>query len=634
MFGYGGKFVYIDLSIKKASKENVVESFCRKYLGGNGFGVYLLYNNSKPKIEPFSPENPLIFSVGPFAGTCIPATGKYIVNAKSPLTFLYGEGVASGSWGAALKLAGYDAAIIKGKAEKPVYIFIDDDSVQFRDAKDLWGKDSWETDSLIKEEIGDENVKVAAIGSGGEHLVRYANITNDRNRHAGRTGMGAVMGSKNLKAFAVRGTKSIQVAKLDELLSFCHQLIKDCQGPATRSYRTYGTPASMSMQDAAGVSPTKNWQLSKCPEVCDTLTAEYIKKNFAPKMIACQGCPIACDPVTVLKDGPFKGVAASVEHETLYGLGLSTGVGNYPAVTKATELCDRYGIDTITAGVTIGWAMECYEKGLITNDDTDGLELTFGNYESMLEVIRKIAYREGKIGNFLAEGSKLASEKLGKGSTYFAMHNKGLELPHYEMRALKVSTLGFCTSTRGGHHMTSSPYDLDLGGVQKIYNQSGYKIEVDGQKANPVYGKYIADREDWYSIIESLICCKFTRNVFCSYENLTVLYELVTGIPMGIEEMRETGQRIYTLEKCFNVREGSTRKDDYPPPRILNDPVPNGPYKGARLTKEEYDMMLDSYYNARSWTSEGIPTKKKLIGIGLEDVAVDIWGEKKWSKKS
>jgi len=291
----------------------------------------------------------------------------------------------------------------------------------------------------------------------------------------------------------------------------------------------------------------------------------------------------------------------------------------------ATELCDRYGIDTVTTGVTIGWAMECYEKGLITKDDADGIELAFGNYEGMLEIIRKIAYREGKIGNLLAEGSKLASEKLGKGSSYFAMHVKGLELPHYEMRAMKVSALGFCTSTRGGHHMTSIPYDLDLGGVPKIYNISGYGVQVDRTKAEPSYGKYVADREDWCSVIDSLICCKFTRNVFCSYEKLTMLYVLVTGIPMSVKEMQEAGQRIYTLEKCFNVREGWTRKDDYPPPRILNDPISNGPYKGIRLTKEEFETLLDAYYKTREWTSDGIPTKEKLVDLGLEDIVEDIW---------
>lgn len=606
------------------------ESFCRKYIGGNGFGVYLLYHNSLSNTDPFSADNPLIFSVGPFAGTIVPATGKYIVNAKSPLTFLYGEGVASGAWGPALKYAGYDSVIIKGRAQKPTCVFVDDDDVNFVDAKDLWGKTSWETDDLIKERLGDENIKVAAIGPAGEKMVRYANITNDRSRHAGRTGMGSVMGSKNLKAVAIKGTKSLYVAKLDELLEFCLELIKECQGPATSSYRTYGTPASMSVLDARGLSPTKNWLESTNSSVCDPLTAEYIKEHYSPKFIACQGCPLACDPITVIKEGRFKGIAASVEHETLYALGLSTCVNDYSTVTKATELCDLYGIDTITAGVTIGWAMECYERGLLNKEATDGIELTFGNKEALLEIIPRIAYREGKIGNLLAEGTKMASEKLGKGSDYFAMHNKGLELPHYEMRAVKLSALGFCTSTRGGHHMTSSPYDIDVGGNTMIYNIGGYSVgKIDGTKADPTYGKIVADREDWYSVIESLICCKFTRNVFGTFERMSKLYRLITGIPIDENEMQIAGQRIYTLEKCFNVREGWTKKDDYPPPRILNDPVANGPFKGTRLTKEEFDIMLEAYYKAREWTPEGIPTIEKLISLGLGDVADNLWRKEK-----
>jgi aldehyde:ferredoxin oxidoreductase len=619
MFGYAGKFLYVDLTQKKFKTEILEAGFCGKYIGGNGFAIRLLYDNTKAGIDPLSQENVLVFAVGPFAGTTVPTSGKYIVQAKSPLTNFMGESVSSGAFGQALKRAGYDAIVIKGRSEKPTYLFVDDDMVHFSDAKKLWGKDALETSALIIDEIGDENVGTATIGPAGENLVRFANITNDRTRQAGRAGMGAVMGSKNLKALAIRGTNSVEVQDLDKLMEVCKDLYEKCQGAGTEAYRVYGTPASVMIHQIAGVLPTRNWQQSTF-ESAENMSGDLINERYLVKVAACSGCPIGCEHVAAVEEGAYTGLRYSIEWETIYSLGAECGVGYLPVILKAGDLCDRLGLDTISTGVTIGWAMECFQKGLLTKNQTDGIELTFGNHEALIDIIKKIAYRQG-FGDLLAEGVKKASKKLGKESEHFAMHNKGLELPGYDLRAMKASALGFTTSTRGGCHLRSSMYDFDFRGWG----------EVDRFKADKSYGGIVKEREDLWAIVDSLILCKFIRGVVydpkspaTAYEKFSELYTLVTGIEMTADSLRRSGERIYNLEKAYNVREGWIRKDDYPPPRVMKDPIPDGPSKGSLVTKEEFDMMLDAYFNSRVWSSDGIPTKQKLGELGLDDVGKDV----------
>ena len=610
MFGYAGKILYIDLTHKKTKTSPIKNDFCKRYIGGNGFAIRLLYDNTKSNIDPLSPENALVFAVGPFAGTIVPTSGKYIVQAKSPLTNFMGESVSSGVWGQAFKRAGYDAMVIRGRAKKSTYLFVDDDIIRFKDAKNLLGKDSLETIDLIVEEIGDDNVCPATIGPAGENLVRIANITNDRYRQAGRTGMGAVMGSKNLKAVAVRGTKKVEVSNLEKLMEVCLGLYKECQEAGTKGYRTYGTPQSILIHNHLAALPTRNWQQSTF-ELAENISGEHIREHYLLNTIACAGCPIACDHLTAIEDGPYKGTTSSVEFETIYALGSNCGIGDFPAIAKASDLCDRLGIDTISAGVTIGWAMECFEKGILTKKDTDGIKLTFGNHEAVIEVVKKMAYREG-IGELLADGVKRASQKVGKGSEHFAMHNKGLEFPGYDLRGLKASALGFNTSTRGGCHLRSSMYDFDAKG------------KVDRFKADKTLGKIVMDREDLWAIMDSLILCKFIRGVLNTVDRLAELYTLVTGIKMTGTQLQKTGERVYNMEKAYNVREGWTKKDDYPPPRIMEDPIPDGVAKGSLVPKKEFDLMLDAYFKARKWNSKGIPTKQKLAELGLNKIAKDI----------
>ncbi len=610
MLGYAGKLLYIDLSRKKTKTENLRNGFCKKYIGGNGFAIRLLYDDTKPKINPLEPENTLIFAVGPFAGTMVPTSGKYIVQAKSPLTNFMGESVSSGVWGQNLKRAGYDAIVITGRAETPTYLFVDDETAQFREAKGLWGKDALQTDLLIQEQIGDETVSAATIGPAEENMVKFANITNDTYRQAGGTGMGAVMGSKNLKAVAVRGTKKIDVHDLDRLMETCRYFYKQCQEKATEGYRIYGTPQSVSIQNSLGVLPTRNWQQATF-ESAEKLSGEFLKSHYYAKNIACSGCPIACDHISVVKGSLNNEEVASVEFETIYALGSQCGVGDFPAIVKAANLCDQLGVDTISTGVVIGWAMECFERGILSKEDTDGVELTFGNHKALIETIKKVAYREG-VGDLLAEGVKNASSKLGKNSQHFAMHNKGLELPGYDVRGLKACALGFMTSTRGGCHLRSSMYDFDVKG------------KVDRFKADVGLGSTVKEREDAWAIMDSLILCKFIRSVCSTYEKFAELYMLVTGIQTSPEEMQKAGERIYNLEKAYNVREGWTKKDDYPPPRVMKDPIPDGAAKGSVVNQREFDLMLNAYYKARGWSKDGAPTRQILTELELKGVAEEV----------
>ena len=330
------------------------------------------------------------------------------------------------------------------------------------------------------------------------------------------------------------------------------------------------------------------------------------------KTLACAGCPIGCDHVTLVKEDEYGDVLASVEFESLYALGSECGIGHYPSVNKALDLCDRLGLDSISTGVTIGWAMECYEKGLLTKEDTDGIDLCFGNVDAQLEVMERIAHKKGKIGKLLALGTKEASLKLGKGSEKWAMHNKGLEYPGYDLRGLKLSVLGFNTSTRGGCHLRSSGYDFDLKG------------KVDRFEAKKEYARIVVEREDMWSIVDSLMLCKFSRGVLDTYEKFVKLYNLVTGFDMTEEELRQAGERIWTLEKAFNVREGWTELDDYPAPRIMEDPITSGIAKGHHVTKREFRKLHKAYFKERGWSKSGIPTKSKLLELGLDKVAEEI----------
>ncbi len=602
--GYTGKILWVNLSNQKISTTEFDESFAKKYIGGNGFGIKLLLQECPPNTDPLGPENVFILALGPFARTSVPTSSKYSVYSKSPLTGFLGEGISSGFFGNELKAAGYDIVVVHGRHPSLCYLWIDDDEIQICEAENLRGVDTWTVETIIREELDDPQIQVAAIGMGGENQVRFACITNDRSRQVGRTGLGAVLGSKNLKAIAVRGTKNVSVAAPEKLLELCMEIYKRCQGPPTEKYRILGTPANILVFNELGALPTKNFQQATF-EQAEEVSGERLSEYYVDRIVSCGNCPIACDHISRVKKGPYKGAEAGVDFETIFSFGPNLGVGRLDAIIKANEFCDRVGIDTMSAGGTIAFAMECFERGLISKEDTNGLDLSFGNYESVLALLELIAKREG-IGDILAEGSKRAAQIIGKGSEKYAMHIKGLELPGYAIRGLKTAALGFATSTRGGCHLRSGSYGPDMKGT------------VDRYKEELGRGKLVKDAEDLYSIYDSLILCKFIRSAVTN-EDIAKMYTLTTNVKITEKELLKAGERIYTLEKIFNLREGAKRSDDSLPPRMYSEPIPDGPAKGSFISREGYKLMLDDYYDYRGWTKEGFPTKEKLAELDILD---------------
>jgi len=609
LYGYAGKILHVDLATGRTRTEPLNEDYAKKYIGGIGLGMRLWLDNSKAGVDPFSPENPLVLATGPTSGTIWPTGGNgHAFVAKSPQSYGIGESKSHGSFGTELKRAGYDAVIFHGKAEKPVYVWIDDDSVQILDASHLWGKSPAETEDMIKEELGDYYIRVAAIGPAGEKLVRIACIINEKSRAAGRCGMGAVMGSKNLKAIAVRGTHDVTVAKPDEFLEFVKEFHERMKGPATKKYRTLGTPENVLVHNALHCMPTRNYNNAHF-EAAERVSGEYLNERYVAKIIGCSSCAMRCEHVCVVNEGPYKGAMARVEYEPLWALGPYCGIDRLDAIIKGCELCNYYGMDSISAGVIVGFAMDCYENGILTAKDMDGIEARFGNHEALVKLLEKMGRREG-IGDILAEGVKFAAEKIGKGAEKLAQHIKGVEITGYDLRCLKTAALGFAVSFRGADHNRHGAYAFDVKGK---FNRLKY------EKGR---AKAVKDIEDVYTIIDSLIICKFSRGTYYKeFEDLAKLYTLVTGWETTPEEMRVKGERINNLARVINVREGLSRKDDTLPWKVMNVPIPDeGPSKGAHVTQEELDLMLDDYYEVRGWTRDGIPTPEKLKALGMDDL--------------
>lgn len=609
MLGYAGRILHVDLSSGKIWTEPLKEEYAKKYIGGIGLGMRLLLDHSKPGVDPFDPENPLVLATGPLSGSMVPTGGNgHAFVSKSPESFGVGEAKSHGHFGTEMKRAGYDAIIFHGKSEKPVYLWVDDDSVQIMDAKHLWGKSTFETEDAIRNELKDFYIRVASIGPAGEKLVRIACIMNDRSRAAGRCGMGAVMGSKNLKAIAIRGSKDVKVANQERLLELIKIQHERMKGPAARKYRTLGTPENVLVLQKLGAMPTNNFTRATF-DAADKISGEYLNERFVAKIIGCSSCAMRCEHIAVVPEGPYKGTTTRIEYEPLWAIGPNCGVGSLDAILKGMDLSNYYGVDAISIGGIVGFAMDLYEHGLIGKEELGGLELNFGNHEAMLEMIKRISLREG-FGDVLAEGVKLAAEKIGKDAPNYAVHIKGVEMTGYDIRGLKTAALGYAVSFRGADHNRHGAYGPDVAG------------KVNRFKAEKGRGKLVKETEDLYTIIDSLIVCKFSRGTyFEGYKDLVALYSAVTGIEMTPEELQKAGERINNLGRLFNIREGLTRKDDTVPWKVMNVPIPDeGVAKGSFVSQEDLDLLLDDYYEVRGWTKEGIPTVEKLNEIGMEDL--------------
>jgi len=615
--GYTGKVLRVNLTEQSSKVEELPEETAKDFIGGAGFGIKYLFDEVKGGTDPLGPDNKLIFASGPFSGTTIPCASRMAVTAKSPLTGAVGMALTGGYFPVELKFAGYDALIIEGKAETPTYVWIKDGEVKFRSAKKLWGMKTTDTQQIIKNELHDQNIRIACIGPAGENQIKIASIINEW-RAVGRKGLGAVMGSKNLKAIAIRGSGEVPVADKDKLKTARGEMTKAMkESPVLYpNFSKIGTPMVVDHTCAIGIFPTKNFTATGEYNPVDKIGVEVqMTRNVGSE--ACYGCPVGCSQLKLAKTGPYAGILTEgPEFETMYAYGGVTGVENIDAIIAADRLADELGFDTLSSGVTIAFAMELYEKGILSKEDTGGLELNFGNHEAMNTILKLMAYREG-IGDLLADGSKAAAERIGKGSEKYAMHVKGLELPAYDVRGAKAHGLNYATSFTGADHCRGYAFQ-EIFGIPVPHEVDRFTAEGKGKLT-----KWNQDIRT--ATTDAPTMCAFLLDmavVGIAAENTAALMEAVTGLTYTPDDILQVGERINNLAHAFNVREGFTRADDTLPERLLTEPLKGGASKGHFISKEELKHMLDEYYSERGWDIEtGAPTREKLEELGLGYVA-------------
>ncbi len=593
-YGYNGKILRVDLSNKQMSTEEPGDDFYRHYIGGRGFIGYYLLKELQPGIDPLGPDNKLIFATGVVTGGRIGGSGRNSVGAKSPLTGGYGEAEAGGYWGPELKRAGYDAVIIEGKSEKPVYLWLGGGEPELRDASQLWGKTTLETQEAMRQELGDRNIKTALIGPAGENQVRVACILNDVTHAYGRTGMGAVMGSKNLKGIAARGKKPPALADPGEIKEIVSWLSQNY----SKGMQLLGTPSNVTGLNRGGGLPTRNFQEGVF-EGAEAISGQTMLDTILINRGTCYACPVKCKRV-VKVDKPYKVNPAygGPEYETLGALGSNCCIDNLAAVSKGNELCNAYGLDTIGTGTTIAFAMECFENGLITEKDTDGIQLTFGNADAMVKMVEMIAKRQG-IGDLLAEGCKRAAEKIGKGASEFAMHSKGQEFPMHMPRFKPGMGMGYAISPTGADHM------------QGMHDSRSWDMGPDKVRS-------FIHRQFWSSFRNCAGMC-----IFLPYNRRRFMdiIHAITGWEMGDWDMMKVGERTLTMTRAFNVREGFTKADDVFPKRIHQE-LPSGPLAGRGYGEEKLSNAVSMYYDMMGWDREtGVPGRGKLQELDIEWVA-------------
>jgi aldehyde:ferredoxin oxidoreductase len=620
--GYRGKHLVVNLSDETISIEKNNSTLIKKFLGGRGWAASYLFENMPQGIEPLGSENILAICLGPLTGTLAPSSARYTIASKSPLTGGIGYSNAGGHFAPELAYAGYDAIFVHGIAKEPLYLFIENNTVELRSAKHLWGKDTWDTDHILKEELGGE-FQILSIGQAGENLVKYAAIMNNLSRAAARTGVGAVMGSKRLKAVAVKGTGIVEVDNPSKFMEIVHETLeKIYDDPAYPSLSYYGTPFLVDLAYISGGLATRNNQTGVF-EKYEEISAETFDEKYRVKSESCFGCPIHCGKYSKVELGKYAGTkGGSPEFETIVCLGSKCGIGDLAAILKANELSNKYGLDTISLGDTIAFAMEAYEKGIISSEDTGGLEVTWGNDDVLIKLIEMTAFRIG-FGNLLADGTKRMSRKIGGGSDDFALEIKGMEPPAYDVRTAKAFGLGWATATRGADHLAALP-NFELLGYkpQKGVEWFGSEKAVDpfSLEGKP---RMVVWHENFGAIVDSAEMCKYT--CFSAYavkpEDMVLFINSTTGWELNSEDLLEIGERIYNLERLFNLREGIGKEADTLPKRFLKEPLPEGPGKGQYV---ELDKMLPEYYRLRKWDiNTGIPYISLLSKLGLLKQAED-----------
>ena len=614
-YGYNGKILRVDLSRKTISVDEPEDNFYRRYLGGRGFISYYLLRELKAGVDPLSPENKLIFASGVVTGAPAGGCGRNSVGGKSPLTGAYGDAEVGGYWGAELKCAGYDAIIIDGKAESPVYLWIKDGETEIRDASHLWGKATAETQEIIRSDVGEQLARTAIIGQAGENLVRYACILNDVSHAAGRTGMGAVMGSKNLKAIAVRGHNRLTLANPGAVAALAKWL-RDVVGIVMGGFSAQGTSVGLKALNREGGLPTRNLQQSVF-EDADKITGRAMKESILVGRGSCYACPVRCKRVVSVSE-PYQvdSVYGGPEYETLASFGSNCGISDLAAIAKANELCNAHGLDTISAGATVAFAMECFERGILSERDTGGLKLNFGNASAMVQVVDMIARRKG-IGDILAEGVARAASRIGKGADEFALHIKGQEIPMHEPRYKQGLGLGYAISPKGADH-TMSVHDSMYASEGPLLEETkalGILEPLALDDLSPSKVRMVVYHSCWQHLLDCLVMCNFMPFTYHQVEELVCG---VTGWNSTVYELMKVGERCLAMTRAFNIREGLGRKDDLLPQRFFT-PLPSGPLQGVGIDKDKFEQAKETFYSMLGWDKiDGIPGLGKLQELGIE----------------
>lgn len=621
-----GDILFVDLTNRKTTKRPFTKEMASQYIGCRGYNAALLWEMVPKGADPLGPENVLIFGTGPLTGTSAPSSGRISVTTKSPSTNLYLKTNVGGAWGGEIRFAGYSTLVFTGKADRPVYLWIENDKVELRDASQLWGKDVRETEQILQQETGYGNIKVACIGQAGENLVKFAAIMCSNYNAAARGGAGAVMGSKNLKAIAVHGSRPVEVAEPDrfkELIDAAWELYHQQSGALNT--HIYGTSGSLSAVNEMHILPTCNFQFGYFEDANKISGEALVEQGYLKRRVGCYSCPMSCHRYSEVKNGKYSGsFTGGPEYETFSALGSGCGLSDIEAIIRANELCNIYGLDTISTGSVIQWAMECHQREL--DFDRDGLDLSWGNGNTVISLVEKIAFRQG-LGNLLAEGVKRASEAIGQNSEDWAMQAKGLEQSRVETRSAYSYALAFMVNPRGPDHLMTetlaefgmSPEMVEV--IEKVTGDKKYATPYTTEKRPEI----VRWHEDVYAITDALGLCAFasTAQYYMTPELMADLFSAAVGIPCSEEDVMKLGKKIVAMERCFNTREGATRVDDRLPKRLMTEPLKDVTDRPNINSLEVMGPLLDRYYSMQGWDVQtGRPTR-----MVLEDYNLKAWAD-------
>lgn len=617
--GYANFLLRVNLSEKTINKESLPESFLNKYIGGSGLGIRIAYDEIPPNSDPLGLESKIIFATGPITNTAFGTAGRFQVVFKSPLTGMLCDSSSGGFWGAEMKSAGYDVIIIEGKSDQPIFLLIQDNFVSIESATHLWGKDAYETIDIFQKQSTFDGAKILTIGPAGENLVPYSCMINDSGRTPGRGGTGAVMGSKNLKAIVIKGTQQISLSDPVGFKKFAVGLNKtNATTDGIANLREYGTAEVMDNAWPVSDIPVKNWSIGSYEDLTTSLGGKKMKETILVPHVGCYKCPIGCSRWVKIDNEKYKMDAAGPEYESLGALGTMCLIEDLEAVSYAAHLCNIYGLDTISCGSSIAFAMECYEKGILTKKDTDGIDLSWGNQDALIEIINKVAYKDG-IGDLIGKGTKKMGEILGGGSIDFAVQVKGLEAPMHDPRAFFSWATTYATGPRGACHLHG------MSGVFEDSDDPMIEWDISGRyprHSDEGKAKIARMAQNWSHLLDSLVICYFASFTI-KPSDMAILLKLSTGYEYSTKDLFTIGERINALHRSYNYLCGIRKEDDKLPKRML-EPLQNG---GAAGKVPDLKKQLDEYYEIRRWDDTGRPNYDLLVELDLQDVAKDLY---KW----